>query len=334
MKRSRSFSGFTLVELLVVIAIIGVLVALLLPAVQQAREAARRMSCQNNLKQFGLAMHNYHDTHNRLPAGMAAHATGGWSWGVALLPYVEQGNIYDGINFLASPNDASNAVVITTVIPTALCPSSPQPPINNDPSLPNQATSSYAASAGAMLAIPSKCGFSPEEGVFVHERGFNFTHITDGLSNTILVGEVQWRIGSYSDGQAMRNTQHFYGGFVNGAWFSFDDPCGTGTGTADSDYRRTYAVMRTAAEAMNHVDLTANAWWDTAHHNFGSTHPGGAQFVFGDGSVRFISEHVEFVWTNPHWPNPTDGNLNPFERFTNTWQKLHVKNDGHPVTID
>ena len=327
--KSRARSAFTLVELLVVIAIIGVLVGLLLPAVQSAREAARRMSCQNNLKQVGLAMHNYHDTFNQLPAGMSAHLTGGWSWGVAILPFMEQGNVYDSINMNFSPNDDSNAAVITTVIPTALCPSSPQPEVNDDPSLPEQATSSYAASAGVLRAIPSKCGFSPEEGMFVHEKGFGFRSVTDGLSNTIMVGEVEWRTGAYNDGNPIRNTQHFYGGLVTGAWFTFGDPCGTGTGTEDADYRRTYAVMRIGGEAINHFDPAANAWWDTGHHSFGSSHPGGAQFVYADGSVHFVSEHIEFHRQHPAWPSPTDGTM--YMENYSVYHRLHMKNDGIPV---
>jgi prepilin-type N-terminal cleavage/methylation domain-containing protein len=325
-------AAFTLVELLVVIAIIGVMVGLLLPAVQAAREAARRMSCQNNLKQIGLGLHNYHDNFNKLPAGMTAHATGGWSWGVALLRSMEQTNVYDSINMALSPSDPVNASVITTVIPTALCPSAPQPQVSADPSLPNQATSSYAASAGVLMAIPNKCGFASESGMFVHEKGFGFNTITDGLSNTIMVGEVQWRIGAYNDGQTIRNTQRFYGGLVRRPWFGFGGPCGDATDD-DPIYRRTYAVMRTGAEAINHHNPGANPWWDEAHHGFGSTHPGGAQFVFGDGAVRFINEHIEFWRGNPHWPNATTTETINMANQS-VYHRLHIKNDGRPVTFE
>jgi len=329
----RTRSAFTLVELLVVIAIIGVLVSLLLPAVQSAREAARRMSCQNNLKQIGLAMHNYHDTYGKLPAGMSAHpGSGGWSWAVHIMPFMELNTIHDQINFQAAPDDASNSVIIQTVVPTYLCPSSPQPQVNDDPSLPLQATNSYAASAGCNMYIPSRCSNDPEEAVFIHQRQFGFKDITDGLSNTIMVGEVQWRVGPYPNGSgSVRNTQHLYGGHVDGPWYAFGDACGTGTGDGDVDYRRTFAVMRVAGWPINNVHAGGGTWWDESTHAFGSSHPGGAQFVYGDGSVQYLSENIEHR-VNSWWPNASGGNLNVANNLGRAlWQRLNAKNDNLPL---
>ncbi len=332
--KPRSKTGFTLVELLVVIAIIGVLIALLLPAVQQAREAARRMQCKNHLKQFGIALHNYHDVHGSMPSGAMAHARGGWSWSTLLLPFIEQGNIHDQINFNQSPDDSSNANAIRSTIPIALCPSDLAPEINDDPSLANQATTSYLATAGCNVYIPSGCN-GADEGAFFHNSERKFRDFTDGLSNSAVVGEVFWRIGSYSSGNTIRNTQHYYGGLITGKWFTFGDTCGTGTGTADSDYRRTYAVMRSGAVPINNYDPSGDTWWDTSHHGFGSHHPGGAHFMFGDGSTHFVSEHIEFYWPSPyynaHLPSVTDG-MNP-GTYTATYHKLLSINDGNVVNL-
>src|SRR5262245_49820062 len=133
MASTRRF-GFTLVELLVVIAIIGVLVALLLPAVQTAREAARRMQCTNNLKQIGLAIHNYHDIHNRFPSGFLFQAPGmngrgdrpnrapGFSWHSLILPQLEQANLYNALNFGLGLWQQPNRAVIATPLKVAICP--------------------------------------------------------------------------------------------------------------------------------------------------------------------------------------------------------------------
>src|SRR6056297_544562 len=130
-RSGRRRAGFTLIELLVVIAIIAILVALLLPAVQQAREAARRSSCKNNLKQLGLALHNYHDTHGMFPINWGTGYDGTtnptssvqFSWMTYILPYIEESALYDTINFNEALDDPNNNAAASTVIDTYLCPS-------------------------------------------------------------------------------------------------------------------------------------------------------------------------------------------------------------------
>lgn len=213
----RRRSGFTLVELLVVIAIIGVLVSLLLPAVQAAREAARAMQCKNNLKQIGIALHNYHDTLNQFPPGAYAYynsgaivqsidpepgrtaVTGGWGWGTLILPFAEQGSVYDGLNpnganFPTTPNALSR-----NPIGIFRCPSEAMPdlhfayPMGGDGASDGHARSSYAAVCGSG-ANADYANKSPQEtrGVMFYNSRSRIASITDGTSNTLLVVERFW----------------------------------------------------------------------------------------------------------------------------------------------
>ncbi len=200
--------GFTLIELLVVIAIIAILVALLLPAVQQAREAARRSSCKNNLKQIGVALHNYHDTHNAIPPAYAAsiQATGvladpgptGWGWGVMMLPFIEQGALYDAVRPNTEPfhedfatagtPGAAQRVQLQQPIPTYRCPSAPGPNINNHRS--NYGTSNYVAIYGAHSGAGTQTGAG--NGCMFYNSSINFRDLLDGTSNVIIIGERAW----------------------------------------------------------------------------------------------------------------------------------------------
>ncbi|HZW30232.1 MAG TPA: DUF1559 domain-containing protein [Isosphaeraceae bacterium] len=212
--RSRFRVGFTLIELLVVIAIIAVLIALLLPAVQAAREAARRAQCTNNLKQIGLAMHNYHTAYNTFPMGVSASnnpwntthcgcATlvtwDGWSVHAMLLPYLEAVPVYNAINFFFDPLVCSsgnfNNTGFQTVIPGFLCPSDPFSGkktgfINN-----------YCGSVGTTIGVIQNYGPRGNSiGVFSYQQPYGLSDITDGSSNTVawseaLVGDT---CGSYS----------------------------------------------------------------------------------------------------------------------------------------
>lgn len=185
--------GFTLVELLVVIAIIGVLVALLLPAVQAAREAARRMSCQNNLKQIGLAMHNYHSTYNKFPASMyinpAVTTNASWSVQGRILPYVEQNNFYDQIDLQV--NWSAQPIISHFKVPIYGCPSDPK-------ALQERDTGSngiflyptcYAFNFGTWFVYDPTTN-QGGNGLFFPNAKIGFESITDGTSNTLLASEV------------------------------------------------------------------------------------------------------------------------------------------------
>lgn len=291
--------GFTLVELLVVIAIIGVMVGLLLPAVQSAREAARRMSCSNNLKNIGLALHNYHDVHNKFPIGhqYRGHFDGnplsnqggtGFGWATGLLPFIEQGNQFDRFNpsYPAGENTFTrNREVCQTPLALFSCPSDVKPPQWNDGAIPNAATSSYQGAgsaydgwAGAAVgAFPPNGRFN---GVFCRDnRGVTvgFRDVKDGTSNTILVAETKWEMDVNR-----RNRSRIYAGKDIVEW---------ATGA-------TNAVLINGQWAMNWTAAEGNP---QPHRTAGSSHPGGAQFAFVDGSARFISENIQHTatpWVN------------------------------------
>ncbi|MEX0793188.1 MAG: DUF1559 domain-containing protein [Pirellulaceae bacterium] len=289
--------GFTLVELLVVIAIIGVLVALLLPAVQQAREAARRMQCSNNLKQLGLALHNYHDTHLAFPGishkcapavvgteGTHAH----WTWGTQILPFMEQGATYD---VLTSANDymhdaiadAARLAVLKTPLSAFRCPSDPGPDLNSKYLCVDQQTalSNYignndaqevtrAANTGVFVA-----GDTVTPGQSILKR--RMSDITDGTSNTIAIGERAWSLGGVELGA----------GLIYGM-----------SGNSDlrlaSDYNHGFISVVGAGKPPINWNLTCGSTCNDVdgRQGFSSLHPGGAQFVFVDGSVRFLSETI------------------------------------------
>ncbi|HTN76050.1 MAG TPA: DUF1559 domain-containing protein [Pirellulaceae bacterium] len=209
--RARAARGFTLVELLVVIAIIGVLVALLLPAVQSAREAARRMQCGNNLKQLGLALHTYHDVHQTFPPGAFWYGASTENRGsilIQLLPYIEQQNLYNTFDFTKVVDDQvlpNGQKLGATIVPTYRCPSD-----NNSTLLNGLAIHNYAASKGSTKHIDSpncSCstwasfnnyGISPYDDVKNFSGPFcrqgictTMADCRDGLSNTIYFGEVR-----------------------------------------------------------------------------------------------------------------------------------------------
>ena len=199
--RSTFRRGFTLIELLVVIAIIAILIALLLPAVQQAREAARRSQCQNNLKQIGLGLHNYHDTHKVFPPGVITDT--GWAWGTMILPFVDQANLYNtmapgGIMDLSNATQLANA---QTVLNVYLCPSDPwgSPQKNTNYAITitppggsaatyNIGMSNYTGASGTSLGNCEAVS-SMGTGILTINSNIKVRDVTDGASNTMLVGE-------------------------------------------------------------------------------------------------------------------------------------------------
>jgi prepilin-type N-terminal cleavage/methylation domain-containing protein len=264
--------GFTLVELLVVITIIGILIALLLPAVQAAREAARRMSCSNNLKQIGLALHMHHDVKDCLPDGWTGYdAAGkplfdgptGWGWAARILPYLEQANVHDNLMRLDLPvTDAANKQAREMILGVYRCPSDTGEPRSMIGGY-LAATSNYVGVFGAM-EVCETCeavaggGQCIGDGTLYHNSHLNFREIRDGLSQTFIVGERAVKV------------EQFYSTWV-GLFPAAEHP-----------------PARVVGESLS----PPNAATDEPH-NFSSFHPSGTHFLLADGSVRLISEHID-----------------------------------------
>jgi prepilin-type N-terminal cleavage/methylation domain-containing protein len=306
MSRIKHVRAFTLVELLVVIAIIGVLVALLLPAVQAAREAARRMSCSSNLRQLGLAMHNYHDTHKTLPYTTSAWGPDGrvnspgnrgWSWNSFILPYIEQQATYNQIDFNDYVPVPKHLDILKTPIPISTCPSDGKLKRVRPYGMQGQpffveavAASSYVTSGGpfntgdpGLRGAPPSVSHEAARGMFYYEAvTVRFPQVTDGLSNTIMLGEVAFRDGNTPQ---QAGSGRDWNGIWYGSWFAANStPHGANI----------LSFQRTAERAMN---VPRNAGDQPQRQGFHSNHPMGAQFVFGDGAVRFVSENTEHTAT-------------------------------------
>jgi prepilin-type N-terminal cleavage/methylation domain-containing protein len=309
MARFRSGSrgavgGFTLIELLVVIAIIGVLIALLLPAVQKAREAASRISCANNLKQIGLAIHSYHNTYNRLPPA-AIGGDGEASWAVLLLPFLEQNNLYQQWNLtLRYTYYRQPAAVVGAQVSVYYCPSRRLPPqlsSSGDMLAPwggsPGALGDYAANGGNSTAVwddprngdgvllYADTVFSANNTIVSWQALTRFADITDGLSNTLLIGEKHVMPSEF--GQEPDNS------IYNG-----------------DDIR---TIVRVAGienpGAINRPLAVAPTDSYRPDERFGSYHSGVCQFVLCDGSVRAIPVSIDLQ----------------------TLTRLAVRNDGQPV---
>ncbi len=276
----RDRRGFTLIELLVVIAIIAVLIALLLPAVQQAREAARRSQCINNLKQIGLALHNYHDTHNVFPPGWIGVQGGGpnmegpsgFSWHAHLLPNLDQAPLYNRINFNVSCVDPLNATARQSVLAVFRCPSDPSQDAWNlgqegNPSniLATLPTANYVGSFGTegaediCIAAPFPAAQCRGDGAFWHNSKIRIADISDGMSNTILLGE------------------HRSDTTLN--WHS------TWVGLVPGGEEATARFLAVSDHTPNHPALHID--------DFSSWHTGGVHLLFGDGRVRFLTQNVD-----------------------------------------
>ncbi len=292
--RQRSARGFTLIELLVVIAIIAILIALLLPAVQQAREAARRTQCRNNLKQLGLSLHNYNDVFGMLPPleigiGTAGSQDGDWGWTAMILPYFDQAPLYNslapnGDNWRVGTTARTAAQGIKTILPALICPSDASPGLvtwmNSNP----------------------KSNYPANQYMFGFNRSYLFRDVIDGLSNTIMVGERDGTRSSAATWPGRDNTTGYSNpqmGFrlrIN-TWFATTSSKPGGTGIESS------ACYRQGASSM---------------------HTGGAHFLLGDGTVRFISENI-------HSTNTATADLCNNPPSDSTWTRLGYINDLNPV---
>ena len=321
----KSRRGFTLVELLVVIAIIGILIALLLPAVQMAREAARRISCGNNLKQYGIALQLYHDTHKQIPPGGGR----GWGtpvqnprigWQVRVLPFMEQNALYERLNQNAEaayngfvPFEGQNVRARTIQVPYAMCPSDPRDRVRG-----GWAQASYCGNLGSQRSLSRNGSCNTFVTQNIHWMpGGNANHgnttdvnrlnglfgrlgvnvrlasITDGTSNTMMVGEV-----------LMDCTDHTAG------WWSFN-----GGGNAHASTSPPLNTMTTCArnqqEALDRGYLNPQCWqknnWNYSW-GFRSKHPTGAQFAFAIGSVHFINQTIDYA-TYQYMGSRNDGKV-------------------------
>ena len=285
----RKQRGFTLIELLVVIAIIAILISLLLPAVQQAREAARRTQCKNSLKQLGLAAHNYHDTHKGFPPGWIDQnnsSAANWSWSSYLLPMIDQGNMYSqlavGTDSLGvSLDDVGKLRQMTTPLPIFRCPSDTGPQLNNEHTVLSASGTQREIAVSNFVGANGGGNWGSDAnltGSFGRNSHVMIRDYTDGTSNTIMVGERAWEL-----------------------------PRGPGGGIDSCRGATIYGVSSLSGVAQQRIamakglfginqtgiDTTTNPAVEICARSFSSRHTGGAQFLLADGAVRFISENIQ-----------------------------------------
>ncbi|MCA8988066.1 MAG: DUF1559 domain-containing protein [Planctomycetaceae bacterium] len=343
--RSKKMKGFTLIELLVVIAIIAILVALLLPAVQQAREAARRSSCKNNLKQLGLALHNYHDTFNVFPMGwwdrwsatnINVGNDGQWGWGTYILPFMEEAPLYDvltpGDNPSATPglvgtlaaaiDDPTRLAAMQVPIDSYRCPSDNTEGVNRDNQIGGQplATSNYVANHGSgTIGFPNNAGGSwkatkgktplgdqEANGLFGRMFVTNMRDVTDGTSNSVALGERSQTVSAGGTTQLCRASVVFGCRDNDRNALSWGPFVNHGAGK--------YGINNPAVGSGGDAGGICQG-------GFSSNHKGGAQFVMCDGAVRFVSENIDhdFALGGSSWDVDT------------TFERILGVNDGQVV---
>ena len=324
--------GFTLIELLVVIAIIAVLISLLLPAVQSAREAARRTQCINNMKQLGLAMHNYHDTNNALPMGrtLQVGTYRPFSQFARLLGYMEQKNVFDSINFSLGSFDYQNVTSSAVTIQSFLCPTDVSAQIPTGLVIPGfvSAVINYRANEGTSLAMwygaedtanVNNGIILPPNGLFFSSQMIQLANITDGTSNTSAFSE------------------HVMGDFTNSEVTDRGDTFRPGTypATPDDAYNQCRATLinNLANQGFSNVGApwtygyhSTTSYWHVAPPNArscmfppariattaNSRHAGGVNMTMADGSVRFIKNSINIL----------------------SWRALGTRNGGEVLSAD
>ncbi len=270
---NRPSFGFTLIELLVVIAIIGVLIGLLLPAVQSAREAARKTTCKNNLRQIALAIQNYETRFERFPSGWIGDTTKnlpGWGWASRILPYIEQSNLYDQIDFKLAIGAPANAGARTQVISAFLCPSDPHNEVGEltGPALP---MIPYPVARGNYSGVFGVSGIErfPDagEGIFFRNSHVRSYDISDGLSTTLMIGE---RSSDFDTSLGNKVESVTWVGVVNGA----DD-----------------AMARILATSIDGPNDRINGRFEV----FRSHHQVGVHFACADGSTHLIGNSINLT---------------------------------------
>jgi prepilin-type N-terminal cleavage/methylation domain-containing protein/prepilin-type processing-associated H-X9-DG protein len=304
LRSARRSRGFTLIELLVVIAIIAILIALLLPAVQQAREAARRTQCKNNLHQIGLALHNYIDVHGIFPmasywdltpltnpsAGIDPNVVNSqWGWAVMILPYLDQATVFNQLNpgpilFEQAANDPARLRTLQTPLAVYICPSDPESGTNR--LRPFLAKSSGGACVGMRLPANTEFaksnymgsnGDKSSDGIFSSGGGrVRIRDILDGTSNTFLVGE--------------RGSQN---GHWAGVWAGQEALCDEPTNVWIIAGQTRYQ-MNTGADSGDPDPNSPAPPTEQKLIAYSSPHEGGAHFLMCDGSARFISENIQW----------------------------------------
>lgn len=321
--------GFTLIELLVVIAIIAVLIALLLPAVQQAREAARRTQCKNNLKQIGLAMHNYHDTYNGFPNGNIPTLVGGWgmSWYMRILPFVDQAPVYNKLTFNGSHvgwvccgdaantgGDANGQVMNGIRFAFAVCPSSSLPDMRDAGSGRNIEHPHYYGIMGAVNGLgnvpvasnrttlccsccgnQAATGLITSAGMLVPVENKKTRDCSDGTSNVMMVGESSDFVYASAGGTKTADVQGVHGMMMGGATLATIEGW-VASGNQGNAMERMFNLTTVRYSPNYPAVLGTTAGVDDnygANKPLNSPHTGGVHILLCDGAVRFISNNID-----------------------------------------